>query len=571
MKARRIIVVGVFFLCSFFLLIGRLVQIQLVDSESFSSHEVNLVEASIKQRTQSFILNDGRGTLLYKDGEPMGGSVPSLILFPFLNEREWQIDKVSEIINVSPDTLKKEFQGRKQPFKIDKPLTKEQMAKINSLRIPGVYAVYQPETGDRLASHVVGSVRTNPDLVKSKYPEKWNEGLVDQHTKLGISGLELAFDPFLISEGESKLLFHADQKGNPLLGLDVKMFSTSDSFYPLQVKTTIDRDHQRAMENILDQTNITNGGAVLIDVTNSNVLAMVSRPNFNENDPLGKGATNKMLKGYFPGSVFKTVILAAAYEAGISNNRTFDCNQNVYRDGPEKRKLGVLNLRESFAASCNATFATIAEELIERDPNVIEKTAERLGISDTAGWKDKLYHYDHYKQFPDESKTVLFKDEKDKRIRKAIDQTAIGQLNVKLSPLSVANMMATIARGGESKQVRIVSDILYQNNTTFLSFQENQLTSKTLSPNVVKELQNSLREVVISGTGKSFLSNLPAEVAGKSGTAEPGRDMNVDYQWFAGYFPFDAPKYALVVVDFERKEKEYKAYEAYAKLVNELY
>ncbi|MCA0986153.1 peptidoglycan D,D-transpeptidase FtsI family protein [Guptibacillus algicola] len=553
------------------LLIGRLIQIQLVDTDSFSNHEVNLVEASINQRTQSFILSDGRGTLVDRNGEPMRGSIPSLILFPFLNEREWPIHKVSEIINVTPDELRRALQGKKQPFKFGKTITKNEMVKINDLRIPGVYAVYQPESSDRLASHLIGSVRTNPDLVKSKYPEKWNEGLVDQHTRLGISGLQLAFDPFLISEGESKLLYHADRKGNPLLGLDVKMFTNSDSFYPLQVKTTVDTDLQGVVESSLDQTNITDGGAVLIDIKNSNVLSMASRPTFDENNPLGDGATNKMVKGYFPGSVFKTVILAAAYEAGIPNNRTFDCNQNVYRDGPEKRELGVLDLKQSFAASCNATFAILAEELIKKDQDVIEKTAEKLGISSTVGWNDKLYHYDHFEQFPDESDPVFFKSEKDKGIRKAIDQTAIGQLNVKVSPLSLANMMATIARGGDSKQVRVVSDILYQNNTTFLSFQEKKNNSKPLPSDVVDELQGALREVVASGTGKSFLGNLPVEVAGKSGTAEPGGNADYDYQWFVGYFPYNEPRYALAVVDFERREKEYKAYQAFAKIVDALY
>ncbi|WP_270179389.1 peptidoglycan D,D-transpeptidase FtsI family protein [Alkalihalobacillus sp. CinArs1] len=571
MGVRRITIVAILFLLCFGLLIGRLVQIQLIDTNSFSNHEVNLVEASINQRTQSFILSDGRGTLLDRNGEPMRGSIPSLILFPFLSEREWPIDKVSEIIDVPPSELNKALQGKTQPFRLDKTLTKSEMVSINDLRIPGVYAVYQPESKDRLASHLIGSVRTNPELMKSKYPEKWNEGLVDQHTRLGISGLQLAFDPFLISEGESKLLYHADRKGNPLLGLDVKMFTNADSFYPLQVKTTVDTDLQQKVENALDQTKITNGGAVLLDIKNSNVLSMVSRPNFNEDDPLGDGATNKMVKGFFPGSVFKTVILAAAYENGISNERTFDCDRNVYRDGPEKRELGVLDLKSSFAASCNATFAILAEELLDKDPDVIEKTAEKLGISTTVGWTNTLYHYEGFQQFPDESKPVFFANEKDKRIRKAIDQTAIGQLNVKVSPLSLANMMATIARGGDAKQVRAVSDILYQNNTTFLSFQEKKLTSKTLSSDVVGDLQNALREVVVSGTGRSFLADLPVEVAGKSGTAEPGGNADYDYQWFVGYFPYDEPRYALAVVDFERKDKEYKAYEAFGKIVNTLY
>ncbi|MBN8208400.1 penicillin-binding protein 2 [Bacillus sp. NTK071] len=563
--------IGVLFLFGFLILIGRLVQLQLIETESYSKQDINLIEASINQRTQSYVLDEGRGTLLDKNGTPMSDSTPSLVLFPFLEDREWPIEVVASIVNESPKKLERAFEGKKQPFTYKKGLSVQEMEKINQLSIPGVYAVYKPDVEGQLAGHVIGSVRPNPKLVKSKYPEKWEEGLIDKNTKLGISGLQLAFDPFLISEGDTTLLYHADRQGNPLLGLDVKMFSTSDSFYPLQIKTTLDLDIQSALEKAVDEAGIINGGAVLIDIETNNLRGMVSRPLFNTEDPLGAGAVNQMVKGYFPGSVFKTVVLAAAYEHGISNSRTFNCDRNLYRDGPGNRKLGTLDLKNSFAVSCNAAFTELAEELIKKDPKFIENTAEKLGIASTVGWEDLLYHYEDFKQLPDESNPVFFKNEKDKSVKKAIDQTAIGQLNVKLSPLAIANMMSTIGRGGEPKQVRVVSDILYRNHSTFLSFKENRAGKGQLSKEVVKSLQQSLREVVVSGTGRSYLNDLPFAVAGKSGTAELGENVPYDHQWFAGYFPYDSPRYALVVVDYERKEKEYRAYKAFAQIVTKLY
>ncbi|MGG1686267.1 peptidoglycan D,D-transpeptidase FtsI family protein [Pseudalkalibacillus sp. NRS-1564] len=566
MSRRRVTGVGFLFMCLMFVLVGRLIQLQLVETESYSKHEVNLIEASIDQRTQSYVLDEGRGTMLDRNGIPMSETIPALVLFPFLKDRDWPIEEVAKIIKTSPDEIDRSFDKRKQPFNYEKRLTSEQMRQINELSIPGVYAVNKPLNENPLAAHVIGSVRPNPDLIKSKYPEKWAEGIINEHTKLGISGLQAAFDPFLISEGDTTLLYHADRQGNPLLGLDVKLFSTTDSFYPLQVKTTLDMEIQNSLEEAVDEAGITNGGAVLLDIESNNLIGMVSRPLFESDDPLGKGAVNQMVKGYFPGSVFKTIILAAAYENGIKDTRTFNCDLNLYRDGPGNRDLGIMNLKSSFAASCNAAFTELAEELIKIDPDVIENTATKLGIGKTVGWEDMLYHYEDFKQFPDESEPVFFKDDKDKVVIKAIDQTAIGQLNVKLSPLAIANMMATIGREGEAKQVRAVSDILYKNGTTFHSFSERNLNGK-LSNKVVKSLQESLREVVVSGTGRTYLADLPVKVAGKSGTAELGEDLSFDHQWFAGYFPYDSPKYALVVVDFERKEKEYKTYEAFASIV----
>ncbi|WP_273832675.1 peptidoglycan D,D-transpeptidase FtsI family protein [Guptibacillus sedimenti] len=570
MIRRRMIGIGLLLVCGMFLLIGRLIQLQLVETESYSKHHINLIEASINQRTQSYVLDEGRGTILDRNGIPMSESIPSLVLFPFLKEREWPLEEVAQIINVTPESLERSFEGQLQPFTFDKTLTIDQMKEINEQSIPGVYAVHKPVNKNPLATHVIGTVRPNPELIQSKYPEKWAEGSIDEETKLGISGLQLAFDPFLLSEGDTTLLYHADRQGNPLLGLDVKYFSSTDSFYPLQVKTTLDTKIQKNLEEAIDDSGITNGGAVLIDIDSNNLIGMVSRPLFGSEDPLGKGAMNQMVKGYFPGSVFKTIILAAAYENDVKDTRLFDCDQNLYRDGIGNRKLGMLSLKDSFAQSCNATFTQLAEELIKTDPDVIEKTAEKLGVGTTVGWEDKLYHYENFKQFPDESSPIFFKDEKDKRIRKAIDQTAIGQLNVKLSPLAIGNMMATIGRGGEAKGVKVVSDILYRNGTTFLSFKEIS-HDENLSKNVIKSLQKSLREVVVSGTGNAYLNDLPIQVAGKSGTAELGEDVSYDHQWFAGYFPYDSPQYALVVVDFERKEKQYRAYEAFATIVKDLY
>ena len=67
----------------------------------------------------------------------------------------------------------------------------------------------------------------------------------------------------------------------------------------------------------------------------------------------------------------------------------------------------------------------------------------------------------------------------------------------------------------------------------------------------MKTLQQLLRSVVTTekGTGAAF-SSLPLSVAGKSGTAQTGKGTK-ENRWFAGYFPYENPRYALVVVDIE--------------------
>ena len=49
------------------LLVGRLMQIQLFETEHFSKHEINLLEESVAQRSQEIVIDSGRGGFLDKE------------------------------------------------------------------------------------------------------------------------------------------------------------------------------------------------------------------------------------------------------------------------------------------------------------------------------------------------------------------------------------------------------------------------------------------------------------------------------------------------------------------------
>lgn len=109
---------------------------------------------------------------------------------------------------------------------------------------------------------------------------------------------------------------------------------------------------------------------------------------------------------------------------------------------------------------------------------MIEDTAAKLGLTGRVGWEGKLYHEDEFRQFHHETAGSIWGDEKDKKVKKAVAQTAIGQKNVKLTPLEIANMMATIARGGEKKQVKIADQIEYKNGTLMTAFKDHKLPER---------------------------------------------------------------------------------------------
>ncbi|MGV3488142.1 MAG: penicillin-binding transpeptidase domain-containing protein, partial [Tuberibacillus sp.] len=299
-------------------------------------------------------------------------------------------------------------------------------------------------------------------------------------------------------------------------------------------------------------------------------IAMVSRPAFNPNEPFSH--QNLMLVPQYPGSVFKVVTAAAAIQNNIiSPTETFNCNQNPYGDGPGNRRLGPLNFEESFYQSCNYTFGSLANRMMETDSKVIDRFASMLGLTQKVGWTDDVFHFLDFKQISDEGQNVLWGNESDRGDPKAIAQTAIGQRNVKLTPLSIANMMATIARGGEKRSVRVATEIDYHklSGVKLTTFPQQDLPGETIDRYTAMKLESLLRGVVKdpNGTGHR-LSDALYPIAGKSGTAETGHGYS--HSWFAGYFPADDPKYVMVVVDL-RHQSGTKTYDIYEKMVNELY
>jgi penicillin-binding protein 4B len=572
---------GWLFICivSFLLLLARLMQIQLFDTETFSKHHVNLLEESVKQRTQELVIDNGRGNFLDRNGTMLTHKkVNVLVLFPFLKKMDWKVGKVSSVSGIPVENLKFAVDEAKKPFAYGDPepieLTTYQMQKINELKIPGVFAIERKfERSQIPAEQLIGLTGENSKELNTRYP---NKQLSDQ-TLIGVSGLEESFDEFLLPEGKSKLVYHVDGDGAPLFGIHVRYVDPANPFYPVNVRTTLDKDIQKKAEDLVDQYQIKKGGLVLLDIEDNSILAMVSRPMINKNDPYsGAGITNKMLKQQIIGSVFKTVVAAAAIDHNLDDpKRLFDCSKKINGKPELKYNYGMLNFSDSFARSCNHTFGELAKELQKVDPNTLEDYAAKLSLIGSVGWQGDVYHTSDFKQLANEDKGRIFLSDEERKDPNYIAMSGIGQHEVRATPLAVANMMATIARGGKKEMVRAASKIEYKNGTTMIDFTDKSLKGNNISPYTAMKLQKLLRGVVLNqnGTGRWF-QDLPYEVAGKSGTAETGKYENgkqLYNKWFAGYFPYQKPKYALVAVNLDVFDNEGGVNTLFADMVKMLF
>ena len=108
-----------------------------------------------------------------------------------------------------------------------------------------------------------------------------------------------------------------------------------------------------------------------------------------------------MLTPQTPGSIFKTVTAAAALEQNkIQPSFTYNCDKSIYGNNVEEdHQKGQLTFEESFAQSCNATFAQLAKEMIISNPDIIEQYADNLGLLQPVGWTGDVFHFEHFKQF----------------------------------------------------------------------------------------------------------------------------------------------------------------------------
>lgn len=546
---------------------GRLFWIQVVDSHSFSARNINLVQHSVLQRAKGIILDSGRADFYDRQMKPLTGTVVQVLaIFPVdpPYRLEQQMSILANVLGVSREDWMNYIHQLKEPqlwsgfhHSLNPVhLTPKQVETITSLNLSNIHVVPYKSRYSKpfLASHLIGFIGQNPQRIEEQYKELVHKGILTANSIMGASGLESTLEPFLQGVDKTSISLFTDGKNRALEGLKVRMNSPTNPFYPLKVITTIDKSIQTEIEAAIDHMNIQQGAVVVLDTENADIVSMVSRPQFDPNHvnmSVGNWG-NKSLKAAVPGSVFKTVVAAAALEGGWVNPRElFQCNGSLgkydlscWKEGGH----GQITFEQAFAQSCNVTFAT----MIERIPSsFIEKTAEKLGLLQRVGWSsDSWASATNLAQLDAEEKGKIFAPETPKNDGGVRAQTSIGQRDVMLTPLQAANLIVTLLHDGEVKSPRSVKEMRYHNDGLFLPFHEKVLIprSKGVSRHTARTLLHWMEHVVSDGTGQA-LQQSDWRLGGKSGTAQADiKGEKHENQWFVGYGPVDQPKYAVAVL-----------------------
>ena len=305
------------------------------------------------------------------------------------------------------------------------------------------------------------------------------------------------------------------------------------------------------------------GSIVAIDPRDGSVLAMVSSPTYDPRRLVGrnrgkmhkwlsqnpwKPLLNRSIMGqYPPGSTFKTTqALTYLTEGIITPGTAFPCNHGFSYKGLHVGCHGhpsPIALVDAISTSCNGYFCWGLYYMIGNKKKY-GSVQEAMTV-----WKDYMvsmgFGYKLGIDLPGEKRGLIpnaqFYDKAYKGSWNGLTiiSISIGQGEVNLTPLQIANLGATIANRGYYKVPHVVKGITDTPiDTTFTRKHYTKASHKAYDYIVW-----GMRNAVLGGTCKA-LANSDIPICGKTGTAQ---NRGQDHSVFMGFAPMDNPKIAIAV------------------------
>jgi peptidoglycan glycosyltransferase len=298
------------------------------------------------------------------------------------------------------------------------------------------------------------------------------------------------------------------------------------------------------------------GAVVALEPKTGKVLALVSRPSYDPNELAGHDLTkvgaswkkltedksrpmsNRAIKElYPPGSTFKLVTAAAALSSGKYNPQTqvrspaeLDLPQTTVKLPNENGKncggSDNATLTVALRYSCNTAFGSIGLDL---GADALRDQAEKFGF----GERQLPELGAAASQFPTDPNAPQ------------TAQSAIGQFDVRATPLQMAMVSAGIANGGDVMKPYLVQNIKTVDLKTVSETKPESL-HQAVTPEVAGQLTQMMLDVVQNGTGKPGRID-GVQVAGKTGTAQTSPEKP-PFAWFTAFAPANDPKIAVAVM-----------------------
>ncbi len=392
------------------------------------------------------------------------------------------------------------------------------------------------------------------------YPKKDNRGYFFRTDYLGRSGVELAFDEVLKGSNGSKII-------------EVDALSDVISEYAIEqpvsggeITLSIDAELSEAMYDIIATSSakagFRSGAGAIMNVHTGEILALTSFPSFdpevmadgddielieeyNNDDRLP--FLNKVIGGaYTPGSIVKPFVAYAALEHEIispnkvivSNgylllpNRYDPSNPTRFNDW---RAHGPMTMREAIAFSSNVYFYIIGGGFGDQEGLGITRMSDNFRRFGMGSLTNINLAQEQAGVVPDPAwKKEVFDD--DWRLGDTYF-TSIGQFGFLTTPIQMLRAYSALANGGYLVDPHV----------------ENEVKGNKIDINIdgekMKIVHEGMRKTVnFNGGTARALERKDVAIAAKSGTAEVGAGNAYVNSWAAGFWPYEEPEYAFILM-----------------------
>ena len=488
--------IKILFLGMSFLLL--LVIIKVVYIQVFQYKKLNNLASDLWSRNLS--IEADRGKILDRNGEVLADNLTtaSLVLIPNqIKDKEYTTKKLSEILNVSYDEMKKHVFKKTSIERVHpegRRLSNEIADKINNLKISGVYLVRESKRNypyKDLLSHSLGYV-----------------GIDNQ----GLSGIELQYNKYLTGKNGT-VKFQSDAHGNRLNKEEVYIEPTPGLNINLTIDINIQKSLEREMDNIKDMFNPDMALALVVNPKTGEILGMSSYPDYDPNN-YQKYSSEVLSRNlpiwasYEPGSTFKIMTMASSV-----NEKVIDIfNDHFYDAGKVTVDGAVLKCWKS-GGHGDQTYLQVLQNSC--NPGFV-KLGQLLG-------KERLFGYINKFGFGEktgvdlngEGEGILFPMEKVHNVELAT--SAFGQ-GVSVTPIQQVMAVSSVVNGGYLYKPYIVESIS-DNTNSIIKQNSKVLKRKTISKETSKIMRTALESVVAKGGGKAaYIEGY--RIGGKTGTAQ---------------------------------------------------
>ena len=392
-------------------------------------------------------------------------------------------------------------------------------------------------------------------------------------------GVELAFESYLKGTAGQRAI-NTNTDGKVVSQYWLTDSETGETLEPEpggNVSLTIDIRLQEAAERALAngieglESEYTEGGAVVVTDMTGGVLAMASYPTYdlttiysnttlyNEvaSNPLNP-FNNRAINGlYSPGSTFKMIVGTAALQEGLvtPTEKIRDTGRFQYPAG-EKYPYGdyhpacwyylqyggshgMEDMANAIKDSCNIYFYTLGDRL---GIDLIDQYASMFGLGESTGFE--LGGKSGRVAGPETSEALGMT-----WYGGDLLSASIGQGNTQVTPLQLANYVATLVNGGDRYATHILQSVKSSDFSEVISeYDPQQLEIVDIDEENLEAVKYGMYLMANEGSVKNAFADLPVEVGAKTGTAQVGQVDSESNAVLVCFAPYDDPEIAVSVV-----------------------